>query len=174
MVDIIPKQQETELSSIILTTAVVILVVAVGSFGLFTFLKAKTAGELSEATELLMQGKSKEEATLESSIISVKRKIEDFAALAQTRSNPSSFFEFVEENTHPNVIFSQLGLNPKEKKAVMSGYTKTFKNLEEQIVQLRGQSEIEEIELTTISLGEAGQVRFTLSLQFKSSFFKAQ
>ncbi len=174
MVDIIPKQQETELSSIAMTAAIIILVIAVGSFGVFAFLKARTEGRLEEATTLLLQGKSAEQAELESQILGTKTKLEDFALLAARQNNPSAFFSFIEENTHPDIIFSQLALNPKDKKAVLNGETRTFSNLQQQIKLLREQGESENVELTSISLGEAGQVRFTLSMLFEHSFFLTQ
>ena len=51
MVDIIPKKQEIQLSSIILVVVVVMLVVVVGVFGFLVFLKAKTTDRLSQITE---------------------------------------------------------------------------------------------------------------------------
>jgi len=171
MVDIIPKQNDTQLSSIALTAALVLLVVAVGSFVLFTFLKARTQGRLTQATEQLLAGKSVEEAALESRILSTKTKIEDFAAIVGMRSNPSPFFTFIEANTHSEVSFSQLALNPQGGKAVVNGETRTFRNLEEQVAQLRAHEDAKEVELTAITLGEAGQVRFTLTLVFETSFF---
>ena len=171
MVDIIPKQQETELSSIILTAAVIILVIAVGSFGVFAFLKARTEGKLEEATELLLAGKSTAQAELESQVLGVKTKLEDFAVLSGGQNNTSAFFEFIEDSTHSDVIFSQLALNPQEGKAVMNGETKSFRNLQEQITLFQEQVRSGKVELTSISLGEAGQVKFTLTLQFEHSFF---
>ena len=174
MVDIIPKQQETELSSIALTAAIIIFVIAAGSFGVFAFLKARTEGKLEKATVLLLEGKSGDQAELESQILGTKTKLEDFAVLATRQNNPSTFFSFIEENTHPDIIFSQLALNPQDRKAVINGETRSFRNLEEQIKLLREQEESGEVELTSISLGEAGQVRFTLSVLFEHSFFLNQ
>lgn len=172
MVDIIPKQQETELSSIALTAVIIILVIAVGSFGVFAFLKARTESRLEQATALLREGKSGEQAALESQILDIKTKLEDFAALIIKQNNPSVFFKFIEENTHPEVIFSQLALNPQDRKAVINGETRTFRNLQQQIILLKEQSESDEVKLTSISLGQAGQVIFTLTLQFEHSFFQ--
>ncbi|MCP6726983.1 MAG: hypothetical protein KJI69_03105 [Patescibacteria group bacterium] len=171
MVDIIPKQQETELSSIALTIAIVILVISVGSFGIFAFLKTRTESKLEEATIFLLEGKSKEQAELESQILDIKTKLEDFSVLALRQNNPSAFFEFIEENTHPDIIFSQLSLNPQDRKAVINGETRTFRNLQEQILLLKEQADSEEVELTSISLGQEGQVKFTLVLEFEHSFF---
>ena len=173
MVDIIPKEQEIQLSSIILVVVVVMLVVVVGVFGFFVFLKAKTTDRLSQITEQLMERKSPEESALQFRILSTKKKLEDFATFVAKRSHPLSFFTFIEDNTHPNTTFTSLALNPQEGKAVLDGDVPTFRTLEEQIKQLKAQREIIGVNLTALSLGEAGQVLFVFTLRFEPSFFKA-
>ena len=173
MVDIIPKQQETELSSIVLTIAVAVLIIAVGSFGVFFLLKERSEGKLEEATASLIEGKSSEQVRLESEILQTKTKLEDFSVLAIEKKNIAPFFAFVEENAHPGVVFSQLALNPRENKAVLDGEIQSFRNLQEQINLFREEGS-GEVALTSISLGEAGQVRFVLSILFSQSFFTTQ
>lgn len=172
MVDIIPKQQEIQLSSIILVAVIVILIVVVGIFGFFLFLKSRTTDRLSQVTEQLMERKSPEESALQSRILYTRTKLEDFAVFIAKRPDPLAFFAFIEDNTHPNTTFSELALNPQAGKAVLNGNVPTFRTLEEQIIQLKSQREITGVDLTSLSLGEAGQVLFVFTLRFEPSFFK--
>ena len=78
----------------------------------------------------------------------------------------------MEENTHPEVWFTDFELNPKLPQVKISGLTRNFQTLAQQLYILQEKDSIEEIKLTNITLGEEGETEFSLELSLSPEIFR--
>lgn len=106
-------------------------------------------------------------------VLAAKRKIDDFSYVFGEHRNPSQFFDYFHNLCHPRVSFSSLGLNVKNGTADLAGSAESFLVLAQQLYVLGNQEDnINNVYLTGLSLGKAGEVGFGLSLTFSPRLFK--
>ncbi|MBI1984528.1 MAG: hypothetical protein HYS60_00240 [Candidatus Wildermuthbacteria bacterium] len=174
MVEIIPKQssQSSLSGTAFLYAAVVLFFAAVGSFFVLQKLQGNAQDELQRLEIELGTAKTPEERVLEGKIFSYERKIKDFASLAASRESSLPPFLFLEENTHPKVLFTKLEFNPGDRVMQLQGETQDFSTLDAQILILKQKEEVGSLDVSSLLLGDQGQVKFTLKIVFSQSLFK--
>lgn len=168
MVNIIPKQKQAYpfFSQILFFGSIVFLLAVLGGFLLLSQLQKSAKGELEGVQQVLAQGKTPEEVLLEREIFRYRDKFDDFSLLAAQRNDARPVFEFLEVNTHPQVVFTTLDLEPTARTLKLVGETQDFKTLGEQMVIFQNREELAGLNLSNIVLGERGQVVFQLEMKF--------
>jgi Tfp pilus assembly protein PilN len=176
MVEIIPKQtQERPVILNILTYGVVALVLIVG--GVFLYLwqeQTKVTAVLHQLEIQVAAGKTKEELQLERFIFGIRDRLHDFETLIQERKDPNTVFVFLETVTHPQVFFSKAHAEPFAYTIELTGEAVSFRALDEQMVLLRAQEQIQGVQMSNITIGKTGRVKFNLDIIFQPTFFKKQ
>ena len=169
MVEIIPKQKlEYPLwTQALFFGSMLFLLVVIGGFFLTLSLQGRAQKALESIQGVLAQGKTPEEARLEQSIFRYRDKFNDFASLATERNDVRPVFEFLEAYTHPRVVFTTLNLEPKLSMLKLVGATQDFRTLQEQMAIFQDREELTGLTLSSIVLGEKGQVVFQLAMGFK-------
>ncbi|MDO8655204.1 MAG: hypothetical protein Q7R48_02130, partial [bacterium] len=81
-------------------------------------------------------------------------------------------FSFLETSVHPAAVFTGLTVDLGKDKILLVGETDTFRHLDEQILLLRNKSEVQNVQLEKIQLGEQGRVEFSVSIIFPPEFTK--
>jgi Tfp pilus assembly protein PilO len=148
-----------------------LIIVFLGYFILGHFQKKSLASFQNLEAEISGE-KTPQKITLEKEILGYQKKIGDFGLILNHHLSSSKFFDFLEENTHPQVWFSQISLSPGAGIAVVSGHAETFPALGQQIQILKRETTLKNIDLAKISLGKKGEIEFTLNLTFDVNFFK--
>ncbi len=123
--------------------------------------------ELERIQGVLAQGKTLQEARQEQSVFRYRDKFNDFAEIAAARSDARPVFDFLEAYTHPRVVFTTVNLEPKLRKLKLAGSTQDFRTLQEQMVIFQNREELIGLTLSSIVLGEKGQVGFQLEMGFQ-------
>ena len=134
-------------------------------------LQGRAQKELERVQGVLAQGKTSEEMRLEQSVFRYRDKFNDFAQLAAARTDARPVFKFLEQYTHAQVVFTTMSLEPKLRKLKLAGATQDFRTLQEQMVIFQNREELVELTLSSIVLGERGQVLFQLEMGFAPSVF---
>ena len=116
--------------------------------------------------------KSEEQIVLEDELSAYEKKIKIFSALINQHVSSSRVFEFVEKNTHPEVWFFSLSLNPTEGKIDLSGDAENFVTLHQQIQILKASPSVKDLNLPKIAIGKEGRIAFSLSLILDPGLFK--
>ena len=174
MVEIIPRKA-VELPfwlKILFYALVTLLVVAFLSYFILGHFQKKSLASSQNLEAEISGEKTPQKVALEEEILSYQKKIGDFGLILDHRLSPSKFFDFLEENTHPQTWFSQISLSPEAGLAVVSGHAETFSALGQQIQILKRETTLKNIDLAKISLGKKGEIEFTLNLSFDNQFFK--
>ncbi len=152
--------------------SIALLLIIAGSYFALGFFQEKSQKILDEL---------KEETTPESQLSVLRKEIEDnqkrikdFSDLIGNHKAPVNFFEKMEGLTHPRVWFSSVNLNIKKSEASLTGKAGSFEALGQQILLLKKEDFIENINLSGVSLNEDRGVSFNLNLTLSSFIFSIQ
>lgn len=168
MVEIIPKQRQEYpfFIQILFFGSIALLPAAVGAFFLLLSLEGKTKTALEKVEELLAQGKTAQEVSLETAIFRYRDKFNDFSSFVEDKHDVRPVFAFLERYTHPQVVFTTFTVEPSIQTVQLVGATTTFRTLQEQMAIFQNRQELTGLNLANIVLGEKGQVVFQLEMKF--------
>lgn len=173
MVEIIPKQdtKRPAWNNIVLGIGVVFLLASVaGVLGLRQF-NLNTEEFIKELDVQLSQSRTQEEVQLENRVFLYRDKLGDFKKISKDRRYPIEFFNFIEKQVHENIFFKALKLEPKDNTVFITGESKNFKDLAEQVLILKSQESVSSISLSSIEFGNKGEVVFGMDIVFMPDFF---
>jgi len=150
----------------------IILVIIVGAFYLFFTLTIdkmnKEIEEKDKASAILTENILKKEVE----ILPLKTKISDFGVLINKHETPYNVFGIIEKNCLPEVWFFKFSSDIEKQEVSLLGKTESFELLEQQLNVLKKEPLLKKVTLTSLSVGEEGEVEFALSLIFNSEVFK--
>jgi len=176
MVEIIPKKSIAKLPSsqniLFYVLALVIFLVILGYFFLDFYLIAGADRKLQNLQNALDETKTEEHASLEKELSDYEKKIGYFSTLLNRHVFFSRTFNFIEENTHPDVWFLEFSLKPGEGEVKLSGQTDNFVNLHQQVRILKGNHSVKNLNLSKIAIGREGRVSFDLGLTLDPGLLK--
>lgn len=174
MVDIIPKEasKPSRVLNILFYFGIFLLIFSIiGYFALARF-SEKARAEVA-ALELDLAGiMTAEKISLEKEILASEDKINKFSYVIERHLAPSKIFELIQKTTHPQVWFSEFDFNSREGELKLSGETQNFITLEQQILILKEEEKITQVNLGNFSVTEEGKINFDLSLSFNPDIFK--
>ena len=174
MIEIIPKPApKTPLwQNILFYVSLSLLVISVICyFGLSHFQK-KSFQTLKALDQEMAAKQTSEDKALEAEVISYKKKIGDFSVLLSQHQMASKFFGAFEKMVHPRVWFSDFNLDLEKCKVTVSGSTDSFWTLGQQLLIFKRQPLIKEVNLSGVSIGTEGDIRFAFNLLFSPKIFK--
>lgn len=176
MVEIIPKKSIANLPSsqsiVFYLVALVIFLVILGYFFLDFYLIAGAERKLQNVQNALDQTKTEEHTRLEKTLSDYEKKIEYFSMLLSRHVFFSRTFNFIEENTHPDVWFREFGLKPGEGQVKLSGQTDNFVNLHQQVRIFKDNHSVKNLNLSKIVIGKEGRINFDLDLALDPGLLK--
>ena len=174
MVEIIPRKAvELPLWLKILFYILIALLLATAlSYFILGHFQKKSLTTLQNLEEEILKEKTPQKTAQELEILSYQKKINDFALMLDHHLLSSKIFNFLEKTSHPRIWFSQINLSPGEALAIVSGRAETFPVLGQQLQIFKKEALIKNATLSKISLGEKGEIEFTLTLSFDPTFFK--
>ncbi len=174
MVEIIPKPKEKKFSwqNIFFYLSLVLLLITVLTYFILNNSLKKAETNLKNLEETLAKGKTAEEIDLEKSVLVYQRKIEDFSRLINQHILSSKFFEFIEKNSHPQVWFSKLDLNPISGEVKISGKAESFAVLDQQLQIFSKNPSVKNLNLVNLGIGKEGGADFSLNLTLDPNLFK--
>lgn len=128
--------------------------------------------KLIELKGIIAKTKTPKEKALEKELKAYQKKIEDFSFLLSRHQKTSKIFSFFESTSHPKIWFASFNSDFRRHQATVSGFTESFKTLGQQLLVFKKHPSVEKVELTRISIGERGKIRFTFNLLFSPKIFK--
>lgn len=172
-VEIIPKpaQKLPLWQNILFYFSISLLIASVCSYFVLNHFIKKAETHLADFEETLIKKTPAEEA-LETEVLEHQKKIKDFAQLIDQHLYSSKFFDFFQKLCHPRIWFSQVSLNPPDNQVAVSGEADNFVTIGQQMLIFEQESLIKEVNLSQLSIGERGNVTFTLSLSLDPEVFK--
>ena len=177
-IEISPKTKTKKLSllGVLFYSGLVLLLAFLISYFVLSFYQKRMNDELSSIKKSLQE--TSEEKALEEEIfgsektIGYQQKIKDFGVLLAAHRLPVNFFNFLEENMHPKVWFSDFDLDLDKNLVSMSGVADSFEILGQQALIFEEQEVVKNINLSKVSLAKDGKVEFDLQLTIDPKVFK--
>lgn len=172
MVEIIPKQFTKPLFSPPFFLFVSVLLFLGMLFGLFLIKQTQSANRevLKSLEERLHEEQTLQEETFQTEVESSKKKIEDFRFLMKLRKDFLPYFQFLEETTHPQVVFTDFDGSVDENTIKLSGIVTDFRSLEQQRLIWKTRKEITGIVFSELVLEKTGEKSFDVALSFVPEF----
>lgn len=121
---------------------------------------AKTEGEIRAAGDV------------ESRLRSLNQKLVSLETLLDQHPYPTTFFDFLEETTHPQVKYSHLSLSVREREAILSGTAASYGILAEQLAAINKSNLATFSNLGNIGISEKGGISFGLNLLLHPNIFE--
>ncbi len=163
------KIKKTLLVNILLSFCLILLIVFIISYFALGAYQKKLSKELFALEKALE--KTAEEQRLEKEIFDYQKKIKDMGILLDHHKFASNLFDFLEKVTHPKVWFSSFSLNLESAVVNLSGQSDNFEILGQQILILKKQEIIKNIDVSKISIAREKGVEFQLQLIFDPKIF---
>ena len=135
-------------------------------------LEKQALASLEDVEQRIFEQKTTEMGSLESTIQAYKKEVDDFAPYLDGHILVTNFFDFLEENTHPNIYFNQMGLKSLSSSVSLSGKADSFLTLGQQLMIFNDSPLVKSVSLSNISLSEEGSIMFSVGLSLDSSLFK--
>jgi len=132
----------------------------------------KTSQKTLDDLESSLSKDVSEKSELKKEILTYQKKIKDFSVLLSVHLKASNIFVFMEEQCHPKVWFNNFNLDTKEGKVFLLGEAQDFESLGQQLIILRNEKLIKNVELASVSMKKEGKITFNLSLSFDPLIFK--
>ena len=172
--EIIPKapRKLPPWQTLLFYSSIVILVVAFISYFVLDHFVNTFSKNLEELDETLAQERTAEETSLEQGIFSYQKKITALSKLMANHLFTTNFFAFLESVCHPKIQFSQLNLDSLGGTAALLGEAENFSALREQLLILKDKPEINNLNLSEISIGRKGAINFTIKFSLNPQLFK--
>jgi len=175
MTEFIPKKpirKEIPWDKISFYFLVFVLVCSIAVYATLIYLGKNSLKELQKTRDELSQVKTLETTLLEKEIFSEQKRIKDFPILLKEHIYSSKIFKFLEEKSHPQIVFSEFDLNTNTTKLILSGKCDNFYILSQQMAVFREEPMINSLKLSNMSLNEKGEVEFTINISLNEGLFK--
>ncbi len=174
MVEIIPKPTPKPpfWSNILLYFSLGLLLLTILTYFICDSFLKKLETNQANLEKALIQVRTAEKIALEREVFDYQKKIGDFAQLVKRQKNTSKFFDLLQKICHPKVWFSRLSLSLEDFQVEISGETETFQILGQQLLILKKEPLIKNLNLSKIAIGEKGKVNFTLNFTLDPEIFK--
>ncbi len=137
------------------------------TFGYAPFLKGEIKDAKAKVDELgrkISAEDQKELTSLYSQIVNIER-------LLSSHVFGSRIFDFLEENTAPQVTYLKTDLSVPDRRVELDGVAATYDELVRQLAALEQAPEVERLNLESAELS-GGVVRFKVNLVFKEKVFQ--
>lgn len=173
MIEIIPRptQKLPTWQNILFYLSMILLVAAISLYFVFDHLQKKSATTIQDLQDMISQEKTSEEVSLEKEVSGYQKKIQDFSQLLSKHLYSSNFFDFIEENCHPKVWFSQINLNPGQAEVNLLGEAESFTVIGQQIMILQSSPLVKNVALPQMAIGKKGRVDFSLNITLNQAVF---
>ena len=174
MIEIIPKPAiKTPLwQEVLFYFSIALLVGVILSYFIIGHFQKESSAALEDLEARLAQERTPQRVVLEETVLGQQKKIRDFASIFGEHRVVSEIFEILEKDTHPQVMFQNLSLDPERAQTEISGLTDSFQTMGEQLLIFQKEEKIKTAELSDVSINKDGKINFTLLISFSPQVFE--
>jgi hypothetical protein len=156
---------------VIFYLAMSLLVATILCYLVFIVKNIIQANQIKEIDADLQNVGTQEQKEQEKEVILYKQKISSFVELIKNHEFVSNAFSFLEENTQPNVWFTNFSLDEKGAKIQLSCIAEDMDAVSRQISTFEKNEYVKDMGSINSSLGDSGQANFNLNLSLENTIF---
>lgn len=171
-ITLVPKKEKFRKgpSKILIQIGIAILIIVIlGLLGIKIYQRILISN-FSSLTSTLKSLIEQRDKKLEKEILIAGQKLSNIDILLMRHVYSSKLFNFLEENTHPQVSLS--GFSSNMKTISLSGRTVSFEILSKQITIFSLHSQVSKVILNNVSFSPQGGVDFSLTINIKPPLIK--
>jgi len=158
--------------NILLWTSLIILVITlVGYFGIKSGISS-LGEEIEETQQKIVNIETPENQKIEKNLLIYQAQAGYFTQALTERHYPTKVFTLLEKLTYPDVVFTSFNFNQEKYQISLQGYASSFQVVGEQLSVMREDEFIQEVEITSLTIGEKGEINLGITLKLLSSLFK--
>lgn len=171
-IEITPKIKVKEVfwPSTFLIVCIILIVIFAGSYFFFVLSSKKISEDIESKERAII--KTPSERLLEEEILVYESKINSFKNLLVKHKKATNVFGFLEEISHPNILFKDFDFNSSENTVRLSGEADDFISLGQQLFILKEVDVLKNVNLSEITMSEEGWVNFSLQLTLDPRIYK--
>ena len=156
MANLIPRpiKKISKTQKILLYFLVFLVISLTTGYVFLISLEKQAQASLEVVEQQIFEQKTTGMGSLESTVQAYKKEVDYFAPYLNNHIIITSFFNFLEENTHPNVYFSQMGVQSLSSNVSLSGKADSFLTLGQQLMIFNNNPLTKSVSLSNISLSE--------------------
>lgn len=166
------KEKTSPIISIVLALSFLLLIASFAIFAYFYFWVARQQQAEIDSIRTQNSQQKADNGFSQEDLVSIGKKVSDYKTLMQARAKTSKFFDSFQQWIHPQIYFTNFGLDAGARTVTLSGVARNFQPLIQQIAILKNQPLIERYDVSNIAMGETGGVTFSLSLVVKPEVLK--
>lgn len=151
-----------------------LLIISVLSYFVLEYSLKSAEEELKNLKSEISEQRGEKNSQLKEKLLLNQKKIDDFSEILKEHKLTSQVFTLIENSTHPKISFVDFDFNSANSGLMFSGQTSNFKTLAEQLLILQREENIENIEISNISLTDEGNIDFSLDITLNSKVFIKQ
>jgi hypothetical protein len=148
-----------------------LLIATLFCYGIFIIKNIIQKQEIKRIEADLQTVGTQEQKEQEKEVILYKGKIGNFVELIENHEFVSNAFSFLEENTQPNVWFTQFSLDKKSAKVQLSCIAEDMDAVSRQVSTFEKNNYVKDLGSINSSLGDLGRVNFNLNLSLENTIF---
>lgn len=180
-IEITPKAKiKAPLWLIILGVFTIILVIAFLASYFYLEISIKKMSQDIQEKEPIITPLKEAIKKKEEELSPIGKKIDDFGGLLSghkklvkiKEEDPDALFDVLEKICLPTVWFSDFNFTSENGEIIVSGQTDSFVTLEQQILVLKQEPLIKNLNISEVSISEEGEINFTFLIAFKPEIFK--
>jgi hypothetical protein len=151
----------------------IILALVLGAAYFYLDFRNKKLAEQIQQKEEELRPMEESIAEIERIVIPIKEKIDNFEALILNHQTPIAIYTFFEENSLPNIWFSDFKFTSETREVSLTGRTDAFLSLGQQATIFRESPSLKSLDLTSTDIAEeGGGIDFGMRFIFKGDLFK--
>ena len=166
-----PLKPPREGLGVLFFSGIVLLLIAVFLFaGVFLY-KQYLNGQIKDLSASLKRIEADFQAPLIEQLAEVAKKIDAAKSALSAHRSPSGALQFLEDNTLDSSAFSSFNLAVKNESLSMTGESKSYTSLAQQLAVLEQNPLIKSVALSNPALEETGKISFAVSIIFNPGVF---
>lgn len=167
-----PKAKPKKITTFLFYFSLTLLILTIAAyFGLYS-VKDKKNQELEDLRTRLAVQETVELRNLKRDLMKHEEKIQDLSLLLDSYREPTKFFKFLGDITHPKVMWSNLSLDLMEGEVSISGQADSITTLIQQTYIFEREPMIRNFNLSNFSLGEKREVVFSVKFSLVPELYK--
>jgi len=151
---------------------VVLVLIVGGLYIYFSFIASSWEKKANVQLAEIISIETEENKSIEKKVGQISNKLEKFSEIFANKKRSFAIFDFLRNNCHPNVSFSNLNVNIATGDFALAGETDSYKSLSEQAIIFKELNEVSGLNISDISLAKEGNVSFKASFTLNPTYFK--
>lgn len=166
-----PKTKLPTWVKILLGAAIGFVLIAAGMYFYLDYSSKKVTREIND-TQAQITALVNANRETEKRVLTYEAKINDFSSLVSSHQKTVNVLTFLEQKTHPEVMFKKLNFDAAKTVLSVEGKAASFTALGQQMLILKEEKVLKNINLSGIALSPKEGITFSLQLTFDSQIIK--